>query len=133
MAKSQYTKEDLIQALIKMRIEDCASTKTIIDFLKNTLGYSHTQSYEYLKWARERIGELYSLDNPQAAEETIGRYEEQIERMRGEKNWKMWSELNRELNKIKGIIKIKTDITTNGKDIQFVLNYIKPNTDGLQT
>ncbi len=115
--KAKYTKEDLIDEIVRLRLEECRSTKTILDMLSKTLGYSKTQSYEYLKWAREKISEQYSLMNPAKLEEAIGQYEEAIEIQRLKKDWKMWSELNRELNKLKGLINNKVDITSNGKDI----------------
>jgi hypothetical protein len=118
-SKGQWSKEDIIASVIKMRLEKMASVKTIIDFLMNDLGYSKTQSYEYLKWAREEIKEQYSLMNPAKIEEAIGQYEEALERARAAKDWRLWNDLRKELNKIEGNHAAqKTDITTNGKDLQ---------------
>lgn len=130
--KGKYTKDDLIDEIIRLRLEECRSTKTILDMLKNTLGYSNTQAYEYLKWAREKISEQYSLMNPAKLEEAIGQYEEAIEIQRQKKDWKMWSELNRELNKLKGLVNNKIDVTTNGKDLTIsnvVVEIINKNPD----
>lgn len=101
--KSKFNREDVIAAVIKMRLEKSASTKTIIDFLVNDLGYSKTMAYEYLKLAREEIKEQYSQLNPSMIEEAIGQYEEAIERARANKDWKLWNDLRKELNKIQGV------------------------------
>ena len=117
-SKGQWSKEDIIASVIKMRLEKMASVKTILDFLMNDLGYSKTQSYEYLKWAREEIKEQYSLMNPSKIEEAIGQYEEALERARAAKDWRLWNDLRKELNKIEGNHAAqKTDITTNGKEL----------------
>lgn len=117
-SKSQWSKEDIIAAVIKMRLESMASVKTIIDFLMNDLGYSKTQSYEYLKWAREEIKEQYDLMNPSKIEEAIGQYEEALERARSAKDWRLWNDLKKEMNKIQGVYaEKKVDITSNGKDV----------------
>ena len=110
---------DVIAAVIQMRLEKMASVKTVIDFLMTDLGYSKTQSYEYLKWAREEIKEQYDLMNPSKIEEAIGQYEEALERARSAKDWRLWNDLKKELNKIQGnYAATKTDITSNGKDLQ---------------
>lgn len=119
-SKSQWCKEDIIAAVIKMRLESMASVKTIIDFLMNDLGYSKTQSYEYLKWAREEIKEQYDLMNPSKIEEAIGQYEEALERARSAKDWRLWNDLKKEMNKIQGVYaEKKVDVTTNGEKIGF--------------
>lgn len=126
---TQYNKEDVINSLVTMRIEKCASTKTLIGFLTGPCGFSTTMAYEYLKWMRERIAETYQeQSNSAVKEEAILQYEEMIERMRKEKNWKMWSELNRELNKIKQIAIDRIDHTTKGKEITgLTIEIINPN------
>jgi hypothetical protein len=117
--KAKFQKKDIIAALVKMRLVECASTKTLMDFLGNQLGYSKTTSYEYLKLMRESIKDQYSLLNPSMIEEAIGQYEEAIEMARQRKDWKLWNDLRRELNKIQGVYATeKIDITTNGKDLQ---------------
>ncbi len=123
--RNNYQKEDIIDALVKQRIELCASTRTLLTFLETTCNIGKAMQYQYLIWMRERIAESYQ-ENSAVKEETILQYEEVIERMRKEKNWKMWSELNRELNKIKQIAieKKHVDITSNG---QTIFQIILPN------
>lgn len=117
-SKGQWSKDDVIASVIKMRLEEMASVKTIIDFLMNDLGYSKTQSYEYLKWAREEIKDQYDLMNPSKIEEAIGQYEEALERARRAKDWRLWNELRKELNKIQGVhAKKEVDVTSGGKEL----------------
>jgi predicted metal-dependent phosphoesterase TrpH len=116
--KGAFKKDDIIASVIRMRLVDMASTKTIIDFLTQKIGMSKVMAYEYLKWAREEIKEQYPMTNPAMIEEAIGQYETALEDARRRKDWKLWNELKKELNKITGITnKTQVDITTNGKDI----------------
>lgn len=133
--KGAFQKEDIIANVISMRLEKMASTKTIIDFLHNDLGMSKVMAYEYLKWAREEIKEQYDLMNPSKIEEAIGQYEEALERARSAKDWRLWNDLKKELNKILGVYaKERIDITTNDKDMQIgeiVVKIIKNGGDEL--
>ena len=44
--KNDWKKEDIINAIISMRTEKMATTKTILDFLMNDIGYGQTYSYQ---------------------------------------------------------------------------------------
>jgi hypothetical protein len=116
--KSKYNKKDIVAEIIEMRLGQSCSTRTIINYLTQSIGMSKPTAYEYLKWAREEIKEQYDLLNPSAIEEAIGQYEEAIEIARLNKNWKLWNELRRELNKIMGLnAPQKVDITSGGLPI----------------
>jgi hypothetical protein len=73
--------------------------------------------------------------NPARLEEAIGQYEEVIEIQRQKKDWKMWSELNRELNKLKGLhsekieIKGKLDHNITSVEVNIITEQKKPNVD----
>jgi IS30 family transposase len=116
--KSKWKKDDLIAAVIKMRLEEMSSVKTIIDFLmSDDIGMSKTTAYQYLAWAREEIKDQYDLMNPSKIEEAIGQYEEALERARQIKDWRLWNDLKKEMNKIQGVYAKQTmDITSNNKD-----------------
>jgi hypothetical protein len=103
MSKSSYTKDDLIAHIINLRLVENWSTKSILDFLQKDLGYRTTQSYEYVKMAKEVIKERYNATNDAAVEEAIFQYENMLERAYNSGNYKLWSELKKELNKITGI------------------------------
>jgi len=120
-----FKKDEVIRKVIDMRIKDCASTRTILDFLKNELGYEQTQAYQYLRWAREEIKEQFNQTNPEAINEAIAQYEEMLQLIKKEKNYKLWNDMNKELNKLKGLYETKVNISGEVKTIQ--INYIKPN------
>lgn len=96
-----YTKDEIISEVIDCRLKKMMSTRNILKYLEDKYGLGLTQRYEYLKWAREVIGEQYSKTNPHAIEEAIAQYEEQIEKSKD--NPKLWNELKKELNKIQGL------------------------------
>jgi hypothetical protein len=112
--KGTYKKDEVIASIIDMRLNKMCSTKTIIDFLMS-MPMSKPQAYDYLKWAREEIKDQYSLTNPSMIEEAIGQYEEALESARSRKDWRLWNDLKKELNKIMGIYATqKIDVTSGG-------------------
>jgi hypothetical protein len=131
MAKSQYTKDDLIAHIINLRLVENWSTKSLLDLLQSKLGYSKTQSYEYVKWAREEIKDRYKATNDAMVEEAIYQYEEMLEIAKNRKDLKVWNDLRKELNKITGIYTAdKIDITTGGDKITDInIKIIKPDGD----
>jgi hypothetical protein len=115
---AKYKKQDIIDAVVKMRIEKMASTKTIIsEFLMGQLGYGQTYSYEILKEARKEIIRLYDASNEASLEEAIGQLEELAEGARQSKNYKLAFEVRKELSKVMGHYKERIDITSGGKEI----------------
>lgn len=120
-----FKKDEIIRKVIDMRIKDCASTRTILDYLQNECGYERTQSYNYLKWAREEIKEQFNQTNPEAINEAIAQYEEMLQLVKKEKNYKLWNDMNKELNKLKGLYETKINLSGEVKTIQ--INYINPN------
>ena len=120
-----FKKDEIIRKVIDMRIKDCASTRTILDYLQNECGYEKTQSYNYLKWAREEIKEQFNQTNPEAINEAIAQYEEMLQLIKKEKNYKLWNDMNKELNKLKGLYETKINLSGEFKPIQ--INYINPN------
>lgn len=116
--KAKFTKEDIIAKVIDLRLNHSTSTKNIINYIHKDLGFSKSQAYQYLHWAREEIKEQYSLMNPVMIEEAIGQYEDALEQSRLAKDWVLWNSLRRELNKIQGNYAAqRIDHTTNGKDM----------------
>ncbi len=126
-----YSKEEYIQKVIDMRLKECASTRTILKYLESE-GFETTQQYQYLKWAREVIKEQFDILNPEAINEAIAQYETIMEEIRLNKDYKIWNDMNKELNKLKGLYQNKIDITTNGENINTtIINIINPNGDKL--
>jgi hypothetical protein len=100
---AKYKKEDIIDSVVKMRIEKMASTKTIIkDYLMGQLGYGQTYAYELLKEARVQIKQYYDASNEASLEEAIGQMEEMAEDAKGNRNYKLAFEIRKELSKIQG-------------------------------
>jgi 16S rRNA C1402 N4-methylase RsmH len=115
--KKNWDKEEIILALVKMRIEKFATTKTMLDFLMKDIGYKQTYSYELIKISKERINEIFKEEYEESFSNAIARLEEIIERT---KNEKMRLEAQKEMNKLLGLYKPqRVDVTTNGENIGF--------------
>lgn len=113
--KWEKDKENIISALVKMRVEKFATTKTMLDFLMNQVGYGQTYSYELIKLSKERIKDIFKEEYEQSFHNAIARLEEIIETT---KNEKVRLESQKEMNKLLGLYQPqKVDITSNGKEI----------------
>lgn len=121
--KSKLKKDDLIQKVIEMRLVECKSTRNILKYLEG-IGLKSTQQYQYLKWAREQIAEQFDATTPEAINEAIGQYESVMEEVLKEKNYRMWNDMNKELNKLKGLyterVEVKGDLSINGIDVNII-------------
>lgn len=117
MAKNLKT-EEIIDALVRMRIDKNASNKTILDFLKNQLGYKQSYSYELLKEARKKIQEVYTRDIEEHFEEAKGQLEMMLEKATSRGEHKLALQIRQELNKLLGLYSAeKVDITSGGEKI----------------
>jgi cysteinyl-tRNA synthetase len=85
-----------------MRLENMASTKTILSFLMTELEYGQTYSYEILKEARQQIQNYYKDLNSASLEEAIGQLEEMAEDAKRKRNYKLAFDIRKELSKIQG-------------------------------
>jgi hypothetical protein len=99
----QYKTDDLINAIVKMKVEKGASNKTILDFLMNDLGYKTTYSYELIKQARERIKEIWDKNSEAHLEEAKGQLEEMLENAIRKGDNKLALQIRQELNKLMGL------------------------------
>jgi hypothetical protein len=114
----QVKTEDLINGIVKMRVENGASNKTILDFLQNDLGYGQSYSYEIIREARKRIQEIWDRNAEAHLEESKGQLEELYENAIRKKDMKLALQVRQELNKLMGLYSPdKLDITSNGKEI----------------
>lgn len=113
--KYDFDKDQIILGLVKMRVEKFATTKTMIDFLMNDLGYGQTYAYELVKISKNKIREIFHEEHEQSFAAAVSRLEEIIETT---KNEKTRLEAQKEMNKLLGLYKPqKVDLTTNGKDL----------------
>lgn len=100
----KYKKEDIIDSVVKMRIEKGASSKTIInDFLMGQLGYKISYAYQLYALARQKIVELYSVQNTELANEALGQLESMYEDAIKKNNLKTALEIRKEMSKLTGL------------------------------
>lgn len=100
----KYKREDIIDSIVKMRIEKGASTKTIIqDYLMGQLKFGQTYAYDLLKAAREKIVKIYETQNVSLANEALGHLESMYEDAIKQKNNKLALEIRKEMNKLTGL------------------------------
>ncbi len=100
----EYKKEELINQIIKMRLEDMSSIKTCLEYLAS-VGVGKTWSYEILKCAKMEIIEYYKDINTASLEESIGQLEKLAEDAKLIKSYKLAFEIRKELNDIQGLSK----------------------------
>ena len=104
MINMKYKREDIIDSIVKMRIEKACSTKTIIqDYLMGQLKFGQTYSYDLLKAAREKIVKIYDTQNVSLANEALGHLESMYEDAIKQKNNKLALEIRKEMNKLTGL------------------------------
>lgn len=114
----QIKTEDLINNIVKMRVENGASNKTILDFLQTDLGYGQSYAYEILKDVRKRIQLIWDKNAEAHLEESKGQLEELYEGAIRRKDMKLALNIRQELNKLMGLYSPnKVDITSNGQTI----------------
>jgi hypothetical protein len=99
----QIKTEDLVNNIVKMKVEKGASNKTILDFLQNDLEYGQTYAYEILKAARKRIQEIWDKNAEAHLEESKGQLEELYEEAIRNKNMKLALQIRQELNRLMGL------------------------------
>jgi len=99
----QVKTEDLINGIVKMKVENGASNKTILDFLMNDLGYGQSYAYEMIKEARKKIQEIWDKNAEAHLEEAKGQLEEMYEIAIKKKEYKLALQIRQELNKLMGL------------------------------
>lgn len=110
MAK-KYKKEEVVNLVVKMRLEDMCSTKTILDYLMNDLKYGQTMAYNILKAARQQISDYYRELNTSSLEEAIGQMENLSEDAKKRKDYKLAFEIRKEMSKIQGHYKERIELS----------------------
>ena len=123
--KNDWKKEDIINAIISMRTEKMATTKTILDFLMNDIGYGQTYSYQLIKESREKIIEIYDSNNVSKVEEAMAQLETMLQRSYQKSDYKLSYNIRQELNKLQGLyaaqkIEHSGQVGFTGLDIQII-------------
>lgn len=128
--KSKFKRQDIVQSIIKMKLEKCASQMTILNFLKNDLGLGQTNAYDLIGEANKVIVETYKDWNKDMIEKAIADLEEQRESAKLTKEKKLVLEITKEINKIKGLYIERIDHTSKGEKItEIKLIHIKNKDD----
>lgn len=108
--------DKIVNALVRMRIEESASYKTMLDFLMLKLGYQQSYAYDLIRFAKDKITEIYATEHQDAFDDAIARLDAMYEKEKG--NPKLKLEILKEKNKLLGIAKAqKVDVTSNGKEL----------------
>ena len=112
----QIKTEELINGLVKMKVENGATNKTMLDFLMNDMGYGQSYSYEVMREAGKRIQEIWDKNAEGHLEESKAQLEEMYERAYSKKDYKLALQIRQELNKLMGLYSAeKIDITLDFK------------------
>lgn len=93
-------REQIVMALVKMRVEKYASQKTMYEFLTKQLGYKQAYAYELLEVARKRIVEIFKEEHEEAFQAAVSQLQEMIETA---KDYRIRLEARKELNKLLGL------------------------------
>ena len=120
----EYKKEDMIDELVKMRINDMASNKTMLNHIYEKYGYKQTYAYQLIKEAREKIREIWKQDNETSLQEAIGQMEQMAEDAKKQKNYKLAFEVRKELSKIQGHYTERVEVSGELalKNIEIIIN-----------
>lgn len=124
----QIKTEDLINSIVKMKVEKGASNKTILDFLQNDLEYGTTYSYEILKEARKRIQQIWDRNAEAHLEESKAQLEDLYEDAIRTNNKKLALEIRKELNRLMGLYAAEK-IELSGELKSININIVKNNDD----
>lgn len=100
--KHTFKRSDLIDSIIKMRIEKGFTRLSILDFLKNELGYSQPYSYELIRDANAEFNQRAIQNFGEDLKEDIERFERLYERAMSNKNFREAKEVLKEIAKLKG-------------------------------
>lgn len=118
----KWDTKNLIQILVKMQLEQCASTKTLLEFLMNDQGYEISRAYDYIREAQSYIAEINKNHTINALEIRIAELQEQREYAKKHKDNKLVLEITKELNKIQSLY---TDRIEHSGTIESTIDIIK--------
>lgn len=100
--KHTFKRTDLIDSIIKMRIEKGFTRLSILDFLKNELGYSQPYAYELIRDANVEFNQRAIQNFGEDLKEDIERFERLYERAIANKNFREAKDVLKEIAKLKG-------------------------------
>jgi hypothetical protein len=100
--KHTFKRTDLIDTIIRMRIEKGFTRLSILEFLKNELGYSQPYAYELIRDANVEFNQRAIQNFGEDLKEDIERFERLYERAMHNKNFREAKDVLREIAKLKG-------------------------------
>ena len=100
--KHTFKRTDLIDTIIKMRIEKGFTRLSILDFLKTELGYSQPYAYELIRDANNEFNQRAIQNFGEDLKEDIERFERLYERAMANKNFREAKDVLKEIAKLKG-------------------------------
>lgn len=100
--KHTFKRNDIIDSIIKMRIEKGCTRLTILEFLKNDLGYSQPYAYELIRDANVEFNQRAIQNFGEDLKEDIERFERLYEKSILDKNYREAREVLKEIAKLKG-------------------------------
>lgn len=116
-ARHTYSKNDLIDLLVDMRINKGMTRMEMMNYLINDLKYAKSSAYELMQKARNEIDERSLQAFADDIKEDIERWEAELSKCEKEKDRKGVRDCLREICKLKGHYIERLDVTSKGKDI----------------
>lgn len=100
--KHTLKRNDIIDSIIRMRIEKGLTRLSILEFLKKDLGYSQPYAYELIRDANAEFNQRAIQNFGEDLKEDIERFERLYEKAMVDKNFKEAKEVLKEIAKLKG-------------------------------
>lgn len=108
----------IIAEVIEMRIKRGYSSNNIVAYLMETHNIKKSQAYNYIKYARQEMGEIYNQINKEALKDSILLMENMLQKALGTGENKLALDILKELNKVNQLYVEKVDITSGGDKIK---------------
>lgn len=121
----KYSKADLVQIIVKKKVDDKASPHTLLTFLMNEMGFKMAYAYEIMRMANDYIKAIWEKNVTDAMADAMADLLSQEEDAKRRKDNRLALEIRKEINKIQGLYTNKLDITSDGQPIQINLNWNK--------
>lgn len=109
--KHTFKRTDVIDNIIKMRLEGGLSRTSILNFLVKELGYSQAYSYQLIRDASAEFESRAIANFGDDLKEDIERFEMLYEKAMKDKNIRESRELLKEISKLKGHYKERIEIS----------------------
>jgi methionyl-tRNA synthetase len=125
-----HKKSDLIDAIIKMRVEKGLSRLTIMNFLMKDMGFAQSYAYELLRDAQAESDARAVQNFGNDLKEDIERFEQLYEKAMINKNLREAREVLKEIAKLKGHYTERLQIDGNINHTISVIKLNGPPEDG---